>query len=267
MESAEKYPKLQRQPLTLVLAEFRFVPARRSIESLYHLKQAMEAAFGSVQEFITRAVETLPDGQQRETAGWGFLSRDDARGGVLLVEPARVIYLTTQYPRFPDFSARCAEAITLVEDTLAPEQLFRVGLRYNDVVIPGRDEELADYLVPGLLPAATLADDQVQCTGHRVESRLDTEAGGLMVRAHVGLNGLAVMPDINEVFRPELAVDVPVDRMTAVLDFDHFWAVAPEAGEAFNGDNALDRLKTLHEPAREAFWRVTTDYARERKWS
>ena len=76
-----------------------------------------------------------------------------------------------------------------------------------------------------------------------------------------------MMPDLQGQFGLPLAIKVPTDKTTAVLDFDHFWELPELEGEPFSVDVASRRLAALHEPAREAFWKVTTDFARTERWN
>jgi uncharacterized protein (TIGR04255 family) len=262
-----RYPKLERQPLTLVLAEFRFSPLQARVSRLYALQERMQQAFGKLEEYTTHTLRLAPDGSQEKASGWGFLFRSEAGDSLVQVEPERLVYITTHYPRFPAFEARCLEAAALLEETLAPEQLLRVGLRYNDAVVPAAGEELGDYLDGSLLPPASLAAMRYPLAGHRTETQIKTEAGLLVVRALVSGHGLAVMPDIDPHVQPVQANEVPRDRLTAVLDFDHFWRAEPQRREAFDQATVCHRLAALHEPTREAFWRVTTEWARSERWS
>jgi uncharacterized protein (TIGR04255 family) len=262
-----RYPKLKRQPLTLVLAEFRFSPLQATVSRLYALQEQMQQAFGQVEEFTTHTLRLAPDGSQERASGWGFLFHSEAGDSLVQVEPERLIYVTTHYPRFPAFASRCLEAVTLLEETLAPEQLLRVGLRYNDVVVPEPEEALVAYLDGSLLPPASLAALPYPLAGHRTETRFKTEAGLVVVRALVSEHGLAVMPDIDPHFQLSQPSEVPRDRLTAVLDFDHFWRAEPQQREAFDQETVRHRLAALHEPTREAFWRVTTEWARSERWS
>lgn len=262
-----RYPKLNRQPLSLVLAEFRFSPLQTTVSRLYALQERMQEAFGKLEEYTTHTLRLAPDGSQERASGWGFLFRSEAGDSLVQVEPERLVYITSHYPRFPAFASRCMEAVALLEDTLAPDQLLRVGLRYNDVVVPKPEESLESYLESSLLPPATLAALSYPLAGHRTETQIKTRAGLLLVRALVSGHGLAVMPDIDPHFQLAQPSEVPHDRLTAVLDFDHFWRVEQNTPEAFSQAAVRRRLEALHEPAREAFWRVTTEWARRERWS
>lgn len=262
-----RYPKLERQPLSLVLAELRFSPLQASVSRLFALQEQMQLAFGKLEEYTTHTLRLAPDGSQEKASGWGFLFRAEAGDSLVLVEPERLVYITSHYPRFPAFAARCMEAVTLLEEALAPGQLLRVGLRFNDVVVPGQGETLDAYLDSSLLPPATLASLAGPLAGHRTETQVETDAGRLVVRALVSGHGLAVMPDIDPHVQLAQPDEVPRDRLTAVLDFDHFWRAEQNQAEAFSRVAVHRRLEALHEPAREAFWRVTTEWARRERWS
>lgn len=262
-----RYCKLDRQPLTLVLAEFRFSPLQATVSRLYALQERMQQAFGKLEEYTTHTLHLAPDGSQEKVSGWGFLFRAKAGDSLVQVEPERLVYITTHYPRFPAFEARCREAVALLEETLAPERLLRVGLRYNDAVVPASEEALGAYLDGSLLPPASLAGLSYPLAGHRTETQIKTEAGLLVVRALVGGHGLAVMPDLERPFPLAQSIEVPRDRLTAVLDFDHFWRAESQQPEAFSQEAIGHRLAALHEPAREAFWCVTTAWARSERWS
>ncbi len=262
-----RYPKLNRQPLTLALAEFRFSPLPATVSRLYALQERMQQAFGKLEEYTTHTLRLAPDGSQEKASSWGFLFRSEAGDSLVQVEPERLVYITTHYPRFPAFESRCLEAAALLEETLAPEQLLRVGLRYNDVVVPEPEDKLGAYLDGSLLPPAFLAALKYPLAVHRTETQFKTEAGLLVVRALVSGHGLAVMPDIDPHFQLAQPSEVPRDRLTAVLDFDHFWRAEPQQPEVFDQETVRHRLAALHEPTREAFWRVTTEWARSERWS
>lgn len=267
MDQKVRYPKLHRQPLTQVLAEFRFSPLQATVSRLYALQERMQQAFGKLEEYTTHTLRLAADGSQEKASVWGFLFRSEAGDSLVQVEPERLVYVTTHYPRFPAFETHCLEAVALLEEVLAPEQLLRVGLRYNDVVVPEPEEELGAYLDGSLLPPAALSVLNYPLAGHRTETQLKTESGLLVVRALVSGHGLAVMPDIDPHFQLTQPIEVPRDRLTAVLDFDHFWRAEPHQREAFNQEAVRRRLSALHEPAREAFWHVTTEWARSERWS
>lgn len=267
MDQEVLYPKLDRQPLTLVLAEIRFSGLQSSVSSLYAFQEEMQQVFGEVEEYTTHTFHLAADGSQEKATGWGFLFRAEEGHSLVQVEAERLVYITTHYPRFPEFRSRCLKAVALLEKHLAPEKLLRVGLRYNDVVVPELEENLEAYIDHSLLPPESLGALGYPLGGHRTETQIQTDIGLLVARALVGNHGLAVMPDLDRPFQLAQPKTVPRDRVSAVLDFDHFWRADQEQQESFSQNKITHRLEALHEPAREAFWCVTTDWARSEKWS
>ncbi len=258
--------KLERQPLTLVLAEFRFARVALEGDGLSALKARLQPVFPVLQEGATQQVRF---GERGVTIGLTpvlYWSAPD-RGRFVHLEAERLIVATTRYPRFAGFSQQCLQVVEALLDTLKPRQLLRVGLRYNDAVVPEPGESLERYLCAPLLPFAPLAENGETMMRHLSETVVWTAAGILVVRALVGRHGLGVMPDLDGQFALQLPLTVPSDRVTAVLDFDHYWIAPDETGEAFALPTATAHLTRLHEPAREAFWKVTTEFARTARWN
>jgi uncharacterized protein (TIGR04255 family) len=258
--------KLERQPLTLVLAEFRFARVALEGDGLAALKARLQPAFPDLKESATQQVQF---GERSVTIGLApvlYWSAPD-RGSFVHLEAERLIVATTRYPRFAGFSQHCLQVVEALLDALKPRQLLRVGLRYNDAVVPEPGESLERYLCAPLLPFAPLSENGEPVVRHLSETVVRTAAGTLVVRALVGRHGLGVMPDLEGQFALELSLAVPSDRVTAVLDFDHYWVAPDEAGEAFALPTVTAHLARLHEPAREAFWKVTTELARTARWN
>ena len=108
---------------------------------------------------------------------------------------------------------------------------------------------------------ASFADEAQQ---HRSETVLQTSEGVLVIRALYGNHSLTCAPDLN-------GLPITINRDTApservVLDFDHYWETQNDP-VSFEVDDVLKRLRRLHDTSREAFWNITTDYARNEKWA
>ncbi len=267
MVESEKYPKLERQPLTLVLAEFRFSPTNDPAAGIPDFAELLGLQSDGFEEGTRQEVQLTPEGVSVKTPNKIWLSREAKEGRLIQIEKDRMIFVTTQYPRFDPFTEQCMEAVHALKQTMNPEYLRRVGLRYNDAVVPLEDEDLEHYLDPHLLPVNLFGDDKAAVKHHRTETLLHTDAGVLALRVLMGRHGLAVMPDISHRFPLEPSVEVPSERMTAVLDFDHFWKPDREDGAGFSTHEAEKRLRSLHKAAREAFWQVTTEFARRERWA
>ena len=260
------YRKLERQPLTLVLAEFRFGRVTFEPAALAALKERMARRFTDVTEGVAQQVQLGDAGVTIMPAPY-VIWRTPETGVAVHLEVDRIAYATTMYPRFEGFAKDCLAVVEALLETLCPPSLHRVGLRYNDAVVPMPHESLERYVAAPLLPFSALAANGDTVTRHLSETVVQTTAGALVVRALAGVHGLGMMPDLLGQFDLPLKVEVPNDRPVAVLDFDHYWEVAETEGVAFDVDAARSRLDRLHEPAREAFWKVTTEFARTQRWN
>ena len=146
---------------------------------------------------------------------------------------------------------------------VAPDLLLRISLRYGDLVTIGESEKVADlvdehFLFPQCIES--LGSSQQQ----RNEIFLNTNQGILVITTLHGFNNLRCLPDM-----PGLPIDIGIDEVPGervILDFDHVWENKAES-ISFTTDEITERLGSLHETSREAFWKITTDYARNEKWA
>lgn len=264
MHGRKLYPKLERQPLTLVLAEFRFDPLSDLSVCMPGFAGHLGLTNHSFQETSSQEVHVGADEISiKKKSHWSWFASEAEKGLMIQVENDRLIIVTTRYPRFDAFAKQCLHYVQALKQVMNPDRLLRVGLRYNDAVVPLEGEELSLYLIEKLLPV----DTRVVVEHHRMETLVRTNAGLLAMRSLIGRHGLAVMPDIGYRFPLTLPVDVPLERTTAVLDFDHFWKPDKQDGVDFGLEEIQDRLCSLHEAAREAFWQLTTDFARRERWA
>ena len=265
MTSERDFPKLQNQPLTLVLAEFRFSPLSLEDDVSEGFRSALSQHLG-VEAVARSRQDVVFDSRGIRVAMVPFLTWE-ARGSGHWVhlEEQRLVYATTRYPRFDGFSGECEAVLSLLADSCEIDQLARVGLRYNDCVIPAEDENLSSYLKGEFLPSTDLCGEQ-PVVSHVTETSLRTEVGHMVVRSIVGVHGRSFMPDVIQQFNLPPREDVPHDRPIAVLDFDHYWQISEGIRVDFSVDRAIETLGQLHKPARSAFWNATTDYARQERW-
>ena len=257
-----EYCKLGNQPLVFALAEFRFSPVEQ-----------MEKFFPAMQEELRRdyplpeaSIEQIMHVQggsisllavQRR----GYFSAD--RSHVVLLDQNRLIYSTTDYPRFEGFSAACQSLIQTLQRVVQPALILRVGLRYGDCIRIGPQESLETYVDScfGHPPkVGSLGTPQFQ----REEIGIQTDIGRLTIRSLYGVHALKCLPDLEGI--PGIPPPDAEASHRIVLDFDHGWSPAPKP-EAFVPDRLQSILAQLHATARKAFWSLTTDAAKENQWA
>lgn len=257
-----KFVKLNNQPLTFVLAEFRFSEVREIEKYIPQLQEAWRKQYPLSQERIENVVNILgPNSfETRATKRWSFISADQTNA--IDVDTHRIIFYTSAYPRFEGFSAMCKEAIVTLKKIVDPTLILRIGLRYSDLIIVSKGETIEDLVQPQFAFPGELND--IGVPKQRTEDLYyETEIGLLVIRILYGELNLSCLPDIQT-----LPVTIKTNNETSlrmILDFDHIW----NANKAvdFDMDTILDTLGQLHDKSRNAFWTITTDYAKETKWA
>lgn len=255
------YKKLNNQPLRFVLAEFRFSTVMDIQAYIPKLQEELRKQYPIPDRKTEQIVRIQPGGIATSTLEqWSFVSSN--RKNAVDINQDRLIYYTAEYPRFEGFSSACKFALNALKNIVEPNLILRIGLRYGDLVIIENNENATDFVDPHFtFPSCAnqLGDAQHQ----RSETHISTKLGGLAIRTLYGVHNLSCLPDIEGL---PVAIEVnkePSERI--ILDFDHFWESKGESID-FETSEILQTLESLHDTSRAAFWKVTTDYARNEKW-
>lgn len=257
-----EYCKLGNQPLVFALAEFRFSPVAQIEKFFPDMQEALRREYPLEEVSIEQIMHVLGGTVSLSTVPRrGYFSADRER--IVLLDQNRLIYSTTAYPRFDGFSAACRSLIETLQRVVQPALVLRVGLRYGDCIRIEPQESLQTYVDPcfGYPPqAASLGKPQLQ----REEIGIQTKTGNLTIRSLYGVHAFRCLPDLQGI--PGIPAPDTEASHRIVLDFDHGWSPAPEP-EPFEPTRLLDILTQLHATAREAFWSLTTDTAKENQWA
>ena len=254
-----RYKKLINQPLTHVLAEFRYSSVLKISEYIPEIQDRFRREYPNFLEGNSQAIQVEKDGSVKVSSkkNWVFVSADKRR--MIEVDQDRLFFATTSYDRFGGFSEACKKAIEVLAEVIAPNLLLSVGLRYSDFVEPGV-LELKDLLSSNLLAAeklGKLGDFSQRST----QSVYQTEAGVLSIKSAQGVHNAVCFNDISHL---PLEVNRELSESECViLDFDHRSGSPPMD---FDAANAVQLLGRLHESSRDAFWETTTEKAREDLW-
>lgn len=256
------YKKLENQPLKFAIAEFRFSPIMNIGEYIPKFQDLLRKKYPFTNKKIEQVVHMLPSGPEKMVMNnWLFLSAN--KRCAIQVNQERVIYFTSEYPRFKGFSDEVEFMLGFLSQVMEPGLITRIGLRYSDLITLSGDEkmdELVDssFLYPNILPVFGEPQNKIS------EFHLKTGQGVLAIRSLYGNHDFFCLPDIQDI---PLLIDKTEglgERM--VLDFDHSWMPEQES-VAFDVDAILEKLSNLHKESRKGFWGVTTDFARDIKWA
>lgn len=259
------FHKLNKQPLTLILSEFRFSKVLKMREFIPDIQERLRLEYPLFEEKSGQSIEVHSIGVKvgEGSNKWIFSSADHTQS--IVIDEDRLVFFSTFYNRFPDFKDQCMSALSIIQEIVSPGLLLRVGLRYNDSVIPEEGESLEEYIESPWIPPTLLSGKNNVLVYHKEETVVATNIGALSVRTIIGKTNLRVMPDLVGASPVGVENDAPTDQLTAILDFDHHWQTGKDPIK-FSAEEAGDILGKLHTTTREAFWNTTTDYARTEKW-
>lgn len=262
MATMNDYKKLNNQPLQVVLAEFRFSPVMQIADYIPKIQEALRKSYPIPEKSSEQVIQVQQQGiEVTNIARWAFISAN--KKSAIDINQERLVFITTEYPRFDGFSDCCKFAIDVLASVVEPSLIQRIGLRYSDLVKLEADEKVSD-LINAHFGFPVCVANLGEAQQHRSETALQTAEGILVIRALYGNHPLICAPDLNDlpiVMNHDVA---PSERV--VLDFDHYWE-AKNDSVSFEVDDVLERLRKLHDTSREAFWNITTEYARNEKWS
>lgn len=257
-----EYRKLENQPLKLVLVEFRFSQILQIEQYIPQLQEALRRQYPTFRKSTEQSIHVQADKFEISSSHrWSFISSDKKHA--IDISQDKLVYFTNDYPRFDGFADACRNALQKLIEIVEPSLLLRIGLRYCDLVTTENNEQFSQLVDEKFIPTATTR--ALGNTRHlKTENYIQTHTGTLCIRSWFGVMPLTCPPDIDNVPVQIVRDQTATERL--ILDFDHIW----EAGEesvTFELEQALTRLDALHDASRAAFWQVTTDYARETKWS
>lgn len=256
------YKKLENQPLKFVLAEFCFSPVMQIAEYIPKIQEALRKQYPTPVKQNTQSVQVQSDGITLMSADqWAFISA--SKKSAIYINQERLIYITVEYQRFTGFADSCRQAIDTIINIVEPTLITRIGLRYGDLAVVGEGEKISDLVSEHFgLPVCvkSLGAEQEYSTN----THMRTNMGVLAIRTMYGNHSFTCLPDVQNMPIPITADKTPSERI--ILDFDHYWEAKNES-VSFETDVVLEKLIALHETSRSAFWKVTTDYARNKKWT
>lgn len=256
-----QFEKLTKQPLVMVLAEFRFSTVLQIEKYIPQFQDHVRQKFPHFSTFSQQEIVVEPQGLKvNQNDVWLFQSVD--KKSAFHLDKDRISFLTADYNRFPDFLSQCQTAIEFVETVIKPALILRIGLRYSDVILESSPEEkIEDYVQEAVCNTSVgnVFDGQIR---HSNESILKTEHGVLVVKTLYGYSNITVWQDLVEVPIAIKKASTPSKRI--LLDFDHYWSSEEqEESQYFNKEFILQKVDGLHENSRKAFWDITTDTGRE----
>jgi uncharacterized protein (TIGR04255 family) len=259
----EIYPNA---PLALVVVEIRFASSSGDRALSMSLQRSIRDALGEDWVIETAKIQQLnvslgPIGPASQftppTTMNRFTVRD--RTMAIAITDGTLTIETTNYTHYPEFRETLEKAITTVSDSLQPDGITRIGMRYIDEIrIPDVTEaNLGDWsrwLHPSLDAPCTkeMAAAGLMPLGWEGAAQYDTGVNQRLVIRYGSRSGFVVNP-IGPLKRPHPPLPGPL----FFFDFDSYWE--PEGIPEFDSPEVLERCDLLRQPIRVLFDLLTTD--------
>ncbi|MFW1664648.1 TIGR04255 family protein [Acinetobacter ursingii] len=256
-----EYEKLTHQPLVVALAEFRFSVVLQIEQYVPQLQEYLRQDFPNFSTSETQEMLVEQNGVQiNKSTRWLFVSSNKKKA--LILDRNRIVFITSEYDRFPDFWKTCKNSLLFIKEKIKPALLERIGLRYSDLIIAKQDnEDITAYVTPSICDKdSSLSVGQL---AHRMnETVLSTDAGIMAIRSLYGYLNLSAWPDLMD--SPVVIPKYDNISERILLDCDHSWQIdTNEVGTDFDVNFIESKIAQLHEHSRKAFWELTTPKGRE----
>ncbi len=252
--------KLSYPPVFYTLAQIKFNPIARMEEYVPELQDRLRRIGypdyqreHKVEVEIRKAATPQPDVRPQQMVRWNFNNID--RTEAYTLHPDALIFHSTQYAHFEDFSEKALKGLTLAHGVIELAYIQRIGLRYLNAVVPAGGNPLDNYLNPSLMGLSTVTPGQLSHSFN--ESVSQVNGGTLVARTVITEGGLAMPPDL---FPMALALPDHLDKLSgkiAVLDTDYF----VEHRSGFDMDSVKRQLLASHKLVDETFKSSVTEHA------
>lgn len=263
----KEFKKLKNHPLVCVLVEVRFSSVLNLEQYIPQIQDKVRHDYPLFDRDSEQAVNVAHSGISVETVHKYVFSTKDKMSHVLL-SPDRLVFVTKDYDRFEGFADRCKMLLSVLSETINPALYSRLGLRFSDCIkspVADSDEGLVEMFdTQSVFFTPELASLGLKAS-HKSETAIQVDDSMLVVRSVTGRTNMVVFEELMH----QKFIEIKPDTETSVrviLDFDHFWQ-DDENQKDFNVDSIVSSLHKLHETSRQAFWNITSEYARENVWS
>jgi len=253
--------KLSLAPVFYTLVQFKFNPITQMPEYVprlqEHLRRIGYPDFRQDTLFslnIRRAEDPQPEVQNLQQPRWSFVNSKGNEGYLLLQDS--LIFHTTAYNTFDDFSEKALSGLNLIHETIELAYLDRIGLRYLDLIVPSDEGKLDEYLTPSLLGLSTLVAGSLSHSFTETVSQIDD--GTLIARSLISETGLAIPPDLVPLNLKLPSRVSSVACRNAVLDIDYF---VTQRLDGIDIELIKSNLLTSHDIITKAFLASVTEHA------
>lgn len=260
---ASKSVRWANAPVYLMLVDLRFSPVQAMARYVDEIQEGFRQT--GFPEFkrgdITSIFFGEKDGEdpkiQRDDR-WVFADTNNASQFVLTT--SSLVFQTTDYLDHTHLFSQSRIGVEILQQTVKPASLHRVGMRYLDAVWPGSGRDLSDYLNPALLGVDLGRPTVSSFTESSYSIGSAPQDSTLILKVFKADSNLRLPPDLGAL---ELTLadrfNFPEPQWHGVLDIDHF----TEKIQKFDVKVVSQSLGNLHSEVSSTFHACTTEFARE----
>lgn len=253
--------RLAKAPVVYVLAQIKFSPVLQMDKYVPAIQEELRADYPRYEHQQIGAIEvSMEDASPTPsvTNRWVFRDKENVCGFIL--DQSSLVFHTTSYKDFDDFRTKLLYGLEITHKVVEIPLIERIGLRYIDLIVPAKGENVDEYVCPSLagfsLREIGLASNVKQqfLTGN-------TKAGQLVVRYTKANHATPLPPDLSP---PALRFERMPDPETrsAILDTDHFM----ERSVDFDLQEMRKLVDNLQAPIGDVFKAAITEKA-VKAWS
>jgi len=260
---ADKYGDLSNPPLVYTLFMLRF-PIQTALDDAIPAIQAkLKAKYPIYDPRTQQSIEIIQskEGQSfRTTSTLEYLFFDSERKKGFLIKNDRIVFHTTVYPSFEDFSSCFMSVVSAVTEALTLSHFVSVGLRYIDTIVPDDNESLGDLLSSSLMSfdiedvgiSKTIASNQI--------NHYKTSEGVLVLKANILFeNDLSIPPELRDLASFLIFNEQEKRYPFAVLDFDHGFTPPDDTVTKLDLDALNKKVSTMHDITSRAFLKAINE--------
>lgn len=252
--------ELGNPPLVYTLLMLRFSPQTTLEERIPLIQESLKSAYPIYEKRVQQGIEVAHtrDGQTIRTITTPeYLFFDSDRKKGVLIKEDRIIFHSTVYPNFDEFSSWFKDVAESVVSALSISHYLSCGIRYVDALVPDHasGESLGDYLHPSLLNFDLSDDDDIsESIGSNQVNIYRTRFGAVTFKSYILFNEDACVPpdlrDLSSLLRMENEMRV---APFAVLDFDHGYTAPDGTAVSLDLDELVTKIDGMHTVTSNAF--------------
>ncbi len=266
----DKFGALENPPLVYTLLMLRFPTQTALRDRVTVIQESLKQVYPIYEKRVQQGIEVVkkPDGQTISTISTPeFLFFDSSRTKGVLIKEDRIIFHSSVYPSFSEFSSWFKSVAESVVDALSISHYLGCGIRYIDALAPDHDsgESLADYLHPSLLPFDMENESISKCIASNQNSKYRTNFGTVVFNSHILFeDDTCIPPDLRDLSSLLRFENEKKAAPFAVLDFDHGYAAPDGTAVSLDLDDLVTKIDGMHKVASHVFIKSINNHALRR---